>query len=293
MRLELIRKAVYFDEDYVGSWIGDNAGRRIADYLNKKYNFSILNAEDLRKWMLIALQEYFAAESVVVFARDVAPSSVFDDESPNCVLRRYLDSGGRIMWLGDIPLWKKGQPKRKAEEKWELAPYLSILGIQPLVSWCYNMVTITDYGQSHGLIHAWYGNRPSLICVKHQIVRTPKAKNPMPNAATRVKILAYSKAVFVKHLLKKEGRMARWLRGSTISIPVVGFGLSLKERGSLYEWDKEFANAWKVTFNDKYPNQGFIRIWDKVIHTYDLSDEILDELHSVATWKLQNQEKKR
>jgi hypothetical protein len=281
-----IRKAVYFDENYCGTWIGDDASRRIASYLSKKWQFSIVKAEDLRRWMLLAVKEDFAGESVVVFAKDVAPSSVFDDESPNCVLRRYLDAGGRVVWLGDIPLFYKAHPGKKTpEERWQFLPFLSILGVQPLISWSYNPVTITKTGKLYGLKQAWYGNRPSAICVKY---RGPYivGKNLMPSAASRIQILAYSKPVLVKHLLKKENRWKWWFKG--VSVAGYGVNVDFREPQPLYEWNKEFVNAWKVSFNPKHPNQGFIRIWDKVIHTYDLPDNTLDELNSVATWKLTN-----
>lgn len=291
--LSKMRKVVYFDENYPSTWIGDDAGRRIADCLRNKYAFWILDADDLRKWMLAAVSEDFASESVVVFARDVAPLSVFEDASPNCLMRRYLDAGGRIVWLGDIPLWYKGHPKIKKckenpEQVWRFLPYLSILGVQPLIAWCYNLVKITYMGKLLGLRQAWYGNRPSAIYVKEAEAKT-EFKNPMPNAATKIEILAYSRPVFVKHVLKKETGFRKWIKGIHILSPVGGgFGVDFRDPSFIYEWDKKFANAWKVTFNEKYPNQGFIRIWDKVIHVYDLKDETLEELNSVATWGLKS-----
>lgn len=289
--LNSIRKVVYFDENYPTVWIGDDAGKRIANYLHNKYAFQILNAHVLANWMLTAVAQNFAHESVVVFARDVAPSSVFEDPSPNCLMRRYLDAGGRIIWIGDIPLWYKGHPKNRSHKEnrepvWQFLPFLSILGVLPVIAWCYRPVKIAPEGKRLGLRQVWYGNRPAAIYVNETEART-EFKNPMPNVKIDIQILAFSKPILVKHVLKGETGIMSWIMrrigGIHVSSPVGGFGIDFRDPRSLYEWDKKFANAWKVTFNSEHPNQGFIRIWDKVIHVYDLTDETLDELNSIAT----------
>ena len=119
--------AVYRDKGYTTSWISHENAGKIADYLETK-EFDVLDAENLRKWMEDVIREGIT-DTVVVFAQDVAPDTVFkhiafsqDDDLQDKVqdtvfdnigdatlIRQYLDHDGRAVWRGDMPFSYQGK----------------------------------------------------------------------------------------------------------------------------------------------------------------------------------------
>jgi len=106
-------KTVYRDEEYTTSWISHEHAEKIASYL-KKRKFEELGANKLREWMIEVIRKG-TKDTVVVFAQDVAPDTVFDDIGANALIRQYLDSGGRVVWIGDMPFSYQG--KKGAKKK--------------------------------------------------------------------------------------------------------------------------------------------------------------------------------
>lgn len=107
---------IYYDEEYPTSWISRKASKQIADFLSK-YGFKQVNAAELGKVMEEGVRKHLEqGEVVIVFSQDVVPDSILDNpESPtsNSLLRRFLDSGHSIVWVGDIPLYYVGTAERK------------------------------------------------------------------------------------------------------------------------------------------------------------------------------------
>jgi hypothetical protein len=119
--------AVYRDKGYTTSWISHENAGEIADYLETK-EFDVLGARGLKNWMEDVIREGIT-DTVVVFAQDVAPDTVFErnafsqdddlqDKVPdtvfdnigaNTLIRQYLDRDGRAVWMGDLPLSHQGK----------------------------------------------------------------------------------------------------------------------------------------------------------------------------------------
>lgn len=177
----LKRFIVYADECYHRSWIYPQTTRKIVDYLTsderKGKKFEVLNADNLREWMNSTIENNTAKETVVVFAQDMVPEPIAPDFSPSIILRTYLDSGGRIVWLGDVPFFRQGkavkhssksseeeiESKSKSWTEWGIGGAFSILGIN--VEFNYSpieKVEITSTGKQWGLNekNKWYGTRP-------------------------------------------------------------------------------------------------------------------------------------
>src|SRR5207253_7640647 len=74
--------------------------------------FQILNADQLKDWMTARI-ERGAAGSVCVFAQDIAPDTVAETPTGECTIRRYLNAGGRIVWVGDVPFFYQGKLGRE------------------------------------------------------------------------------------------------------------------------------------------------------------------------------------
>ncbi len=92
-------RAVYFDEKAAGVWF--TGGQAIRDELADSA-YSVLDANALARYLEARIAEKLP--SVVVFACDVPPSNVLDSQSGGpCLLRTYLESGGRVVWIGVAP----------------------------------------------------------------------------------------------------------------------------------------------------------------------------------------------
>jgi hypothetical protein len=110
--MELI---VYHDEEYPTVWVPREASRKIASFLKSK-NFVVNNADDLRDWMKKSIKENKCWQTVLVFSQDVVPDTICHTPSPSALVREYLDCGGRIIWIGDVPFFYYGfRHSRKAQ----------------------------------------------------------------------------------------------------------------------------------------------------------------------------------
>jgi len=112
-------------------------------------------------------------ESVVVFAQDIVPETILDVlSSPNSIVRKYLDFGGRIVWIGDHPFWSKGKDHRRIhegksdrEEIWRFGSHYAMLGVEVLIA------ESSSYCRWIGKWHekmksGWYSQRPVNVEVK-------------------------------------------------------------------------------------------------------------------------------
>ncbi|UCD29369.1 MAG: hypothetical protein JSV03_02480 [Planctomycetota bacterium] len=95
-------RAVCYDRNNPSSWLG---GNNVRDALAAE-SYTILNANQLKQWMDARIAD--RRLSVAVFAKDAAPDTVADSESASCTLRQYLNTGGKIVWYGDIHMFYQG-----------------------------------------------------------------------------------------------------------------------------------------------------------------------------------------
>jgi hypothetical protein len=156
----MARLLVYRDNDYDSGWINYWVTERIVDYLNNK-GFRVVDAQELRDCMTTMIDRKEAFDSVVVFAQDLIPDTVIETPRPDALVRSYLNAGGRIIWIGDVPFYWQGLPN-KEKRMWGAEAQNSVLdiavrqiiGLEPL------SVTIKPEGKKRGLQISWAGNRP-------------------------------------------------------------------------------------------------------------------------------------
>lgn len=286
------RKVVYFDDDYRGVWIKKKASEEIRDFLERK-EFSAVNANELLKWMNRSISSKLSHETVVVFSIDVFPKTVFYNNTPNIIVRKYLDAGGRIVWMGDVPFWYCGIPYISPEQKHRAAPFTSILGLSPIFVFApYEMVEFTEEGKKIKLTEPWFGIRPmaSKAMYRHPIRIIQKSPRPKSLAnlpkGLSIRALACSKAIAARRFLKRVGFKERLGRISA-GFAGLNVGVAIKPGDErLIEWNKEYVNAWILNFNEKFPSQGFIRIWDYPLPK-TLPEEMLIDMLNVAKYNLQ------
>ncbi len=145
-------RVVYCDPRYPVSWLGDALlGERLA-----AGGLQALDADGLRAWMLLAIQEG-AAGTCCVMGRDIVPDTVCEEPSPRALIRRYLEAGGRVVWSGDVPFYYQGRANG-SQVCWGVEGQKGVLGLDPYRE---SPVTpeVTDEGRSWGLADAGAGHR--------------------------------------------------------------------------------------------------------------------------------------
>jgi outer membrane protein assembly factor BamB len=180
-----VRRAVFWETrpGFAGRWFSGGTDEWIREYF-KREGYEVVDANGLEALME---QELSArAGSVVVFADNRVPQSVVKEESEKSLIRRYLDAGGKIVWLGPDPIaWK-----RDSLGKFEGINYdrsARILGIRypgkslEGIGW-YNSV-VTEEGKRWGM-RGW---GVGLGCVDPSQVSTVLAKDEHGMAGAWVK----------------------------------------------------------------------------------------------------------
>ena len=99
-----LRRAVFWDSALVkANRIAAHA--EIRDYLADR-GYQVLDADGLARFLGERVAD--RAPSVVVFAMDHLPAAVAPAAADTVLFRRYLDAGGKAVWLGTPPLvWPK------------------------------------------------------------------------------------------------------------------------------------------------------------------------------------------
>jgi len=156
-----IKPFVYYDERYPTNWVSDNVAKQMVKFLEEK-GFEVVDATDLKKVMAdYTTTKVHNEEVVIVFSRDIVPDVVLDNPTNptvNSLIRRYLNAGHSIVWLGDIPLYYVGYNNG---EKRNLPPNAcqTVLGLNSNVLQVSYKVRLTFYGLMYDL-PAWIGKRP-------------------------------------------------------------------------------------------------------------------------------------
>ncbi len=94
-------KVVYYDKRYDSVW--SVHPETLAQYLAAN-DFQQLDAEAFGEWMK-RITAAGAYGTVCVMTHGVCPGSVWDDDPEKAPIRQYLAAGGRVVWVGDVPLY--------------------------------------------------------------------------------------------------------------------------------------------------------------------------------------------
>ncbi len=264
---------VYYDPGYdpgcTRKFISEDVSERIVEFLRGK-SFEVLQAEGLKEVMLSVVKREKPKMSIV-FAQDIAPDTVLDDNAPIALIRQYLDNGGSITWVGDIPFWAQAKREGEARENdwYQSGAPANILGVNPLFARRISKVKITGTGRKTGLTATWTGIRPVLINKEIEVLAKSKC------------FISQAYQILPPPWLSRQfGR----LRGFSVSAAGLTVDVGLKEDGRPSGgllWNKKVANAWFKNFCADNPCSGFFRIWD--YSPAVLTSRQLDDLYNVAT----------
>jgi len=142
-------KVVYYDDRYDVSWVSHP--EMLAQYLSA-HGFRQLGAVAFGEWMKQVTREG-AYGTVCVMTHGICPTSVFDDEPSESPIRQYLEAGGRVVWVGGVPLnsvQDEVHPQIFGKAAW--TPQLGVRGGWSVGCWKNEgQVEITPLGKKSGL----------------------------------------------------------------------------------------------------------------------------------------------
>lgn len=273
---------VYYDPEYdpncTRKFISQNINETIVDFLKNK-GFIQLNAEKIKEEMLKVVKGEMQ-NVVIVFAQDVAPDTILDDPFPTALVRQYLDNGGSIIWIGDIPFFYQATEKglKRNDHWWKTGAAGNILGVNPTFPTRIKKNIITKAGESKGIKIPWTGIRPVIIDKEIEELAITRALRGSTHQSTRPNWF-----------------LRTWYRLRGVDIGAGGFifGVQLDQDSQTYEnfvfWNKVLATAWFKNFDRRDKRSGFYRIWD--YRPSELSQEQLNDLNRLAMYIVHSKHK--
>ena len=94
-------KVVFYDPRYDNSW--NTNCDRFAEWFSRR-GFAVKGAVELAAWMTERIGKG-AYGSAAVMSMGLAPQVLITPLDDTCLLRRYLDAGGRVVWTGNTALY--------------------------------------------------------------------------------------------------------------------------------------------------------------------------------------------
>ncbi|HOX28943.1 MAG TPA: hypothetical protein PLQ76_07310, partial [bacterium] len=124
---------VYYDEGYPVSWMTKSCSQEVKEFTSV-LGFESLDAKQLGGWMETAAEKG-AAGTMLIMSMDVVPDTVVGEApSPTALIRKYLDAGGTIIWMGDVPFYFVGK-KGRDKTKWDYLGGRGVLGFDTVGNW--------------------------------------------------------------------------------------------------------------------------------------------------------------
>ncbi|MBN1430619.1 MAG: hypothetical protein JXB07_19765 [Anaerolineae bacterium] len=217
-----VSKVIFYDPAYPGSWMEGENAEKTRDYFTERW-FKEKNAQQLHDWMSQAIQNKVAHRSLVVFAQDIVPETVAEVPNETCLIRKYLQAGGRIVWRGDIPFWYQGKAG-EVKEKWHKAGPKDVLGIT-----YHNHLIRSQYANDG---HMWDSDLPTEVTSSGKEIGVDysgKCTRPVEcQEVDSIYVLVPQDNFTVVDISSRRGK-------------------------------GDFALCWKKRFNDRYPYGGFMQ----------------------------------
>jgi hypothetical protein len=283
---------VFYDESLPSSWINERWPTRIRDYSTKE-GFEEKNALQLSTSIKEILGEGGTGTSAIVFSQDLVPRQLLRS-SPIGPLRDYLDAGGRVVWVGDIPLWTQSFPKRKEqfqgqaretdrEEVWQSGLHYAMLPVHPLIAESSSLCEWAPELQNK-MKSRWYSLRPVNVQVGgNWNARFDGELSITPLASANVTLIPNAYNALVITRWKKSGRQ---ISSYGVSAGAMGIGGNLtfteKFPKELSLQRMNLACAWRVSYNKRFPRQGFYRMWDCGDREDDPPSALLEDMLRLA-----------
>ena len=252
---------VYHDDRYPTHWIS----REMSDSIKTHFvagGFKACNANELAAWMEESVAKDECWQSLVLFSQDVVPQTICHLPFPSSLIRSYLDSGGTVVWVGDIPFYYVGLDSSSAQGKehkigdkdltrqttfkddagktaitYGRTACFAMLGTIPVwLNYPIFKVKITEAGYQFGVKTHWYSNRPILIRGSNFRKKKPIAlavSSPRYLMSEEKSILSEEKERklplnFMDFVFKFLGVVPALIAGATVLVSIMaGFGAAV------------------------------------------------------------------
>ena len=160
-----VQTIVYHDKTYPTCWIDSRYSSLIASHFSQN-GLHILDAVQLREFISDAIDKGISHTKIVLFSQDIVPETICEEAHSNTLFRQFLDSGGNVIWLGDIPLFyigvKNAVGPAQSKQAWRSGAPVYMLGIVPIFSSTMKSIDLKPLGRVLGLTHHWTSARPVL-----------------------------------------------------------------------------------------------------------------------------------
>jgi outer membrane protein assembly factor BamB len=151
-------KAVFYDPQ-LAAYSTVAEAKDVYDFLSAR-GYTALDAHSIGGYLNARIGD--RRESVVVFAMDALPAQLGKGAAQS-VLRRYLDSGGKVVWIGSPPLLLGGKPLKQVQiTDLDRERARALLGVSyergtfdPMTAF------VTPDGQQWGLAGSWLSAWPA------------------------------------------------------------------------------------------------------------------------------------
>lgn len=151
-------RVAYYDPAYQTGWVHDPEG--VARLLAQRHGFIVLDAKRLAAWMK-AVTSRDPSKTVCVLLQGLVPDTIAERKSKACTARRYLDAGGRLVSVGDVPFYQIGDARGGLKE-WGNPGHEAVLGVEHI--WGSDGETeVTEAGRQWGLLLPDRGIRCSKV----------------------------------------------------------------------------------------------------------------------------------
>lgn len=98
----IVETVVFHDSDYDSHWVDDSGG--VAQWFVRR-GFTKKNVPELGVWLTDRISRDTAIGTSVVFSMGVAPTSIVNAPYKDCLLAHYVNAGGRVVWLANVPMY--------------------------------------------------------------------------------------------------------------------------------------------------------------------------------------------
>jgi hypothetical protein len=223
----------------------------------------------LRDFVINAINERTSFQKIIVFSQDMVPDTICEES--RALIREYLDAGGNVVWMGDIPFFYIGisgvtDPLR-CIQSWSYGAPTYVGGIVPISSSTMRSVDLKWLGKTLGLSHHWTSARPILkdetivpLAMSKNIgsdyhINVPKDPTKIDRILRKIKI----KSVEIGGVGVDIVRSSHELEPLTRMYPLRPDIRWERRKNTLYE---THVSAWIKNYNKEFPYCGFARIWD-------------------------------
>lgn len=309
-------RVVYHDGNYPTQWIEKSNAALIANHMESN-GFTKVNADMLKDWVELQLKSATASKAVVVMAQDVAPDTVFDVTRTDCLIRKFLDAGGRVVWIGDVPFFYRGhalivpvqvQVPGGQKEPIGFMGQLAVLGSFSSIVTPKDQVMISRTGLRLGLRTIWPSERPVRLrfldrkpSVLARATSPPKVRiedilpqqgSPGEKSSAITQVVEFGQAVdafasigaatilLIALFISFVDPRSTTLNSQQAAAALLYAGVTIFLFASgIRKWLRNrFASAWVARFGEKGE---FVRLWDYSNPQLNLS--MLSELLSISS----------